>query len=293
MTNTMPIRRVTALLLGSAFCAMTATAQNQPPPTPQQDSLRTATRFDVQGQHAAARAIFQQLANGASDAAAKAAVHRRLALSHAFEGDCAGAVRYEEMVIDFWKTREAAEPQNAFYQQGEMANEAARVCIDVGQLDVAERMYRRGSELGLKEPMPKSHPQSLWNFRLAHAMGRLAARRGNAAEARRHVAEARRILDADSTMASQQARFLPYLAGYVALYTNDLATAESELTKALAMAGNTNDPFLHVLLGMAYEKKGDAERAKALYQKAYDLSTGHNPPAAFSRPFARKKIGAA
>lgn len=293
MTNIMPIRRVTALLLGSAICAMTATAQNQQAPTPQQDSLRTATRLDVQGQHAAARAIFQALADGAREPAAKAAVHRRLALSHAFEGDCDGAVRYEEMVIDYWKTREAAEPQNAFYQQGEMANEAARVCIDIGQLDIAERMYKRGSELGLKEPMPKTHPKSLWDFRLAHAMGRLAARRGDATAARRHVAEARRILDADSAMESQQARFLPYLAGYVALYTNDLPTAESELTKALAMAGNTNDPFLHVLLGMTHEKKGEADRAKAMFQKAYDLSTGHNPPAAFSRPFARKKIGAA
>ena len=33
--------------------------------------------------------------------------------------------------------RETAEPQNAFYQQGEMANEAARVCIDAGDLAAA------------------------------------------------------------------------------------------------------------------------------------------------------------
>ncbi len=52
------------------------------------------------------------------------------------------------MVIDYWKTREQAEPQNAFYQQGEMANEAARVCIDVGKLDEAERWYKAGRELG-------------------------------------------------------------------------------------------------------------------------------------------------
>ena len=31
----------------------------------------------------------------------------------------------------------------------------------------------------------------------------------------------------------------------------------------------------------------------AVYQKAYDLSAnGHNPPAAFSRPLARKKLAA-
>ena len=262
----------------------------QPAPTPQQDSMRSAQRLDVQGQHDAARAIFQQLISGAATPAARAAAQRRMAMSYAFEGDCANAAKYEEMVIDYWKTREAAEPQNAFYQEGEMANEAARICIDVGALDVAERLYRRGTQLGLKEPEPKTHPKTLWDYRLAHALGRLAARRGNAAEARKQVAIARRMLDADSAMASQQARFYPYLVGYVALFTNDLATAEMELTKALAMQGNNTDPFLHVLLGMTYEKMGDSARATPLYQKAYDLATGHNPPSAFARPFARKKL---
>jgi len=73
-------------------------------------------------------------------------------MSHGFEGHCAETVRYEEMVIDYWKTREKEEPQNAFYHEGEMANEAARICIDAGDLTTAERMYRRGSELGLTDP---------------------------------------------------------------------------------------------------------------------------------------------
>lgn len=266
-----------------------ARAQGGQPVTPQADSIRTASRLDTQGSHAAARAIFQQLIDGAAAPAAKAAAQRRMALSYAFEGDCAATVRYEEMVIAYWKTREQAEPQNAFYQQGEMANEAARICIDAGALDVAERLYRRGSELGLKEPTPQTHPKSLWDFRLAHALGRLAARRGNAGEARKQVADAKRILDADSAMAAAQARFYPYLVGYVALYTNDLAAAETELTKALAI--QPTDPFLHVLLGMAYERQGDMAKATPMFQKAYDLSTGHNPPSAFSRPFAKKKLG--
>ncbi len=291
--NTSRFRSSALLISGICLVATsTATAQGAAPVTPQADSIRTASRLDVEGQHVAARAIFQKLIDGAATPAAKAVAQRRMAISHAFEGHCSETVRYEEMVIDYWKTREQAEPQNAFYQEGEMANEAARICIDVGQLDVAERLYRRGSELGLKEPEPRTHPKALWDFRLAHALGRLAARRGNAGEAKRHVAEARRILDADSAMAAQQARFYPYLVGYVALYTNDLATAESELTKALAMQGNATDPFLHVLLAMTYEKKGEAARATPLYQKAYDLSTGHNPPSAFARPYTRKKLGA-
>ena len=212
-------------------------------------------------------------------------------MSYAFDGDCANAVRYEEMVIAYWKTRERDEPQNAFYQQGEMANEAARVCIDAGDLDTAEKYYRMGSELGLKEPEPKTHPRSLWDFRLHHALARLAARRGNAAQARVHVDAARRVLDSDTSMAVPQERFFPYLKGYVALYTNDLHTAESELSKAIGMRGNDRDPFMHVLLATTYEKRGQPEKAAAMFRKAYDLATAHNPPAAFSRPYARKKLG--
>ena len=259
--------------------------------TPRGDSLRRAQRLDVDDKHAEARAIFQKLIDNAPDAAARAAALRRMAMSHAFEGHCSETVRYEEMVIDYWKTREKEEPQNAFYQEGEMANEAARICIDAGDLATAERMYRRGSELGNKEPAPRTHPQSLWDYRLAHALARIAARKGDKAEAQRQVAAARKALDSDPTMAANQERFFPYLTGYVALYTNDLKTAESELTKALSMQGNSNDPFMNTLMGMVHEKMGHADVAKEWYQKAYDLATQHNPPSAFARPFTRAKLG--
>lgn len=252
--------------------------------------MREAQELERQGRHAEARAIFQKLIDEAPDAAAKAAAQRRMAMSYGFEGDCANAVKYEEMVIAYWVTREQAEPQNALYQQGEMADESARVCRDAGDLDTAERMYRRGWELGNEEPEPREHPKSLWDYRLAHALGRIAARRGAKAEAQRQVAEARRILDRDPQMAEQQERFFPYLAGYVALYTNDLATAQAELTKAVAMRGNDRDPFMHCLLAMTYEKMGQQEKARELYQKAYDMATAHNPPAAFARRFAREKL---
>jgi tetratricopeptide (TPR) repeat protein len=252
---------------------------------------RQANRLDSDGRTAEARVIFQKLIDEAPDPAAKAAAQRSMAMSWAFDGNCAKAVEYEGMVIAYWATREAAEPQNAFYQEGEMANEAARICIDAGDLVTAEKWYRKGTELGLREPEPRTHPKSLWDYRLAHALGRLAARRGDRAEAARQVALAKKALDSDSAMAVQQARFYPYLTGYVALYTGELQTAEAELTRALAMPGNQNDPFMHCLLAMTHEKMGHAEPAKALYQKAYDLATAHNPPAAFVRPFARKKFG--
>lgn len=251
-----------------------------------------AQRLDGEGKHADARAIWQRMIDEAPDAAAKAAAQRRMAMSYGFTADCANAIKYEAMVIAYWVTREQAEPQDAHYQQGEMANEAARVCIDAGDLAAAETWYRKGSELGNREPEPRAHPRSLWDFRLAHALARINARRGHRAEALKQVAEARRMLDSDTAMAGPQERFFPYLVGYVALYTGDLKTAEAELTRGLEIRGNQNDPFQHYLLALTYEKQGQLEKAKPLYETAFSLATGHNPPAAFTRPAARAKIAA-
>ena len=252
--------------------------------------LQQATQLDLDGNTSQARTLIQSVIDTSTQPAGRAAAQRALAMSYAFDADCANTVRMEEQVIAYWKTRETAEPQNAFYQQGEMANEAARVCIDAGQLDVAERYYRLGTQLGLGEPMPKTHPASLWDFRLAHALARLAARRGDKALAVREVAKARGILDSDSTMRAAQERFYPYLTGYVALYTNDLATAEADLSRALDIPQNRNDPFMNALLAMTYEREGKAALAKEAYHRAFTLASAHNPPSAYVRPLARRKI---
>ena len=278
----------TAMAAGKTADAIAAVKREL---TSNPNSTAAANLLDSLGATADARAVFQRQIDAAADPLAKSAAQRAMAMSYAFDGDCANTVKYEQMVIAYWVTREQAEPQNAFYQEGEMANEAARVCIDAGDIATAEKWYRTGTDLGMKEPAPKTHPKSLWDFRLAHALGRVAARRGNAADAAQHVAEARKALDGDPTMAAQQERFYPYLVGYVALYTNDLKAAEAELTKAVTTTGNTTDPFMQCLLAMTYEKLGQADKAKAGYEKAYSLATAHNPPAAFVRPFARKKLG--
>ncbi len=293
-----PFSRAVALALAAVSCAATAALAQQPPPpgAPQGERpsgpMQEAARLDLAGNTAAARAAFQRLIDSAADPAARAAAQRAMAMSYAFGGDCDNTVRYEALAIAYWRSRETAEPQNAFYQEGELADEAARVCIDAGALDSAEAWYRRGYELGMKEPEPKTHPRSLWDFRLAHALGRLAARRGDAAGARAQIAAARRSLDADTAVAAQQERFFPYLTGYVALYTGDLTAAERDLRNAIAARGGQRDPFLRCLLAETLEKEGKQAEAAAAYREAYDLATAHNPPSAYARRLARAKLGA-
>ncbi|MCZ2147162.1 MAG: hypothetical protein LC126_05245 [Bryobacterales bacterium] len=251
-------------------------------------NISAGTVLDLMGKTVEARAYFQKAIDAAPDARAKANAQRAMAMSFAFDGDCKNTAKYEQMVSDYWKSRESAEPGNAFYQQGEMANEAARVCIEAGDFDAAEKWYLAGREAGLKEPGIPAGRKALWEFRTDHALARLAARRGNKAAAGRHVAAAKAALErieaADPDLYRQQSVFFPYLTGYVAYYSGDYHAALADFQKA-----NTNDPFIQCLLGMTYEKLGDKDKAFEEYRKASKV-TAHNPVAAFAKPFARKKL---
>ncbi len=237
------------------------------------------TVLDLLGRGADAKTFFLKAVDAAPTPAAKANAERALAMSYAFDNDCANTRKYEEQVYEYYVS------VGDFYNQGEMLNEAARVCIEAGDFDAAATLYQRGHDAGLREPNIAPDRVALWNFRLEHALARLAARRHQPAEAKKHVAAAKAILDANPAMARDQAIFYPYLTGYVAFYDGDYKTALADLQQA-----NQSDPFIQVLLGQTYEKLGDTEHARECYRKAA-ATTAHNPPAAYARPFATKKLG--
>jgi len=232
--------------------------------------------LDLMGQYAEARKHFAKAIDASATPQAKAAAQRAMAMSYAFEGDCKKTVEWEQKVFDYQVS------VNDFFQQGEMANEAARVCIEAGDLDTAAKWYKTGYETGLREPNIKPDRVDLWEFRWAHAQARIAARRGKDAEAQKHVAAAKAALDKGTN--PTQAVFFPYLVGYVAFYRGDYKTALEELQKA-----NQNDPFIQCLIAQTYEKMGDKAQALEFYRKAA-ATTAHNPPAAYARPFAKKKL---
>jgi hypothetical protein len=236
-------------------------------------------QLDLEGKGKEAREAFQQAIDSAANPSARAQAER----------NCKKTAEYEDKVIDYWKTQEAAQPGNAFYQEGEMADEAARVCIDYGDLDTAAAYYKNGRDLGLQEPNIPAGRKDLWDYRYEHALARLAARRGNHAEAERHVAAAKAILAKletdDPNLYRQQIGFVPYLTGYVAYYGGDYKSALADFEK-----DTRNDAFITAMIAMTYEKLGDEAKAKEYWQKAA-AARGHNPPAAFAVPTARKKLG--
>lgn len=298
-----------AFVVASVFFSLLLFAQNQNPQqgTPPPEFVREANQLARDGKLAEALKVFEEHTSVPADAFAasvgagnvldlmnkgeearkhfakaveiaptpqqKAQANRATAMSWAFEGDCKKTLEYERKVMDFYKTE-----QN-FFQQGEVADEGARVCIDNGDLNAAEEWYQMGHDLGLKEPNIKPDRVDLWNFRWEHAQARIAARRGNKAEAEKHVAAAKAILDKGTN--SNQQQFFPYLVGYVALYTGDYKTALDNLQKA-----NQSDPFIQCLMADAYEKLGEKEKAAEFTKKA-SMTTAHNPPGAYAHRATR------
>ncbi len=302
----------TALLVASLIFSTAILAQNPNPPQgpPQPEFVRQANQMAREGKLAEALKTFEEHTGVPADAFAanvgagnildlmdrgeearqhfakaaeiapapqqKAQANRATAMSWAFEGNCKKTLDYEQKVMDFYKG------ENNFFQQGEVADEGARVCIDNGDLNAAEEWYKMGHDLGLKEPDIKPDRVDLWNFRWEHAQARVAARRGNKAEAEKHVAAGEAILDKGTN--PNQVQFFPYLVGYVALYTGDYKTALENLQKA-----NQNDPFIQCLMAGTYEKLGEKEKATELYKKAA-ATTAHNPPGAYAHRVTKGKV---
>lgn len=260
--------------LEEALALYRQTLQSQPLSLPA--NLAAGNVLDLLGRGDEARKYFQKAIDIAEKPEQKAAANRAMAMSYAFEGSCKKTAEYEQKVFDYYVTVQD------FFQQGEIADEAARVCIDAGDLDTALHWYKEGHDDGLKEQDIKPARVDLWNFRWEHAQARIAARRGNLAGAQDHVSAAKAILDKGTN--PEQAQFFPYLLGYVAFYGQDYKAAAEELLKA-----NQNDPFIQCLLGQTYEKLGEKDKAIESYRKAA-AAIAHNPPAAYAVPFAKKKL---
>jgi tetratricopeptide (TPR) repeat protein len=239
-------------------------------------NIAAGSVLDLMGKGEEARKYFSKAIEVSDTPEHKAGAQRAMAMSYAFEGSCKKTIEYEQHVFDFYGS------VKNFFQQGEIADEAARVCIDSGDLDAAQKWYKIGHDAGMKEPDIKPARQDLWSFRWEHAQARIAARRGDQADAQKHVAAAQAILDKGTI--PEQANFLPYLKGYVAFFVGGYKAALEELGKA-----NQNDPFIQCMTGETYEKLGDKDKAMEFYRKASTASS-HNPPAAYAVPFARKKL---
>ena len=240
--------------------------------------LDAGIALDLKGDYAGAREHFTKAIDLAPPDS-KPQARRALAISYTFEGNAYEAAKSE---MEVFSARLAKDDSTG---AAETANELARIYLETGDPDHAYKWYKMGYDTASRKPDMSDADKNLWLFRWEHAQARIAARRGNGDEAQQHVAAAKAALDKANN--PDQARFFPYLTGYVAFCAGDYKTAISDLQKA-----DQRDPFILVLLAQAYEKSGDKTQAMDYYRKVL-ASNAHNPTNAFARPIAKKKLAAA
>lgn len=303
------LRMLCSLLL----CAPLSFAQqtNTPPPAPGSpaDLVQRGEKLSHQGKQDEALALYQQALDKAGDLYAahlaagqaldlkgdydtarehlnkaielappawQAQALRTMAVSYAFQRNGSKASEFEMRVFS------ARMAKDDLVGAAEICNETGRIYLESGDVDQAEKWYSLGYKTSGDKTDLTPADKSLWLFRWESAQARMAARRNQSQEAQKHVAAAKVALDQANN--PDQARFYPYLAGYVAFYGGDYKTAIADLQQA-----DLRDPLNLVLLAQSYEKSGDRQHAKEYYQKVLQVNI-HNLTNAFARPIAAKKL---
>ena len=237
--------------------------------------LASGIALDLKGNYTEAREQFTRAIDLAPVDSKQQAL-RAMAISYAFERKASEAAKFEQKVFDM---RMSAQD---FTGAAETADELARIYLESGDTANAYKWYETGYETSQKKPNLTSAEKNLWLFRWENAQARIDVRNGKTTEAQQHVTAAKSALDNANN--PDQARFYPYLTGYVAFYSGDYKTAIADLQKA-----DQRDPFILVLLGEACGKSSDWLHATEYYHEVL-ASNAHYPTNAFARPIAKKEL---
>ena len=92
-------------------------------------NIAAGTVLDLMGNSEEARESLAKAIQVADTPELKAMAQRAMAMSYAFEGNCTKTVQYEQQVFNYYGS------VKKFFQQGETADEAARVCLDSGDFE--------------------------------------------------------------------------------------------------------------------------------------------------------------
>src|SRR3984893_5854927 len=247
-------------------------------PTSYEAHLEAGVALDLKGEYQEAR---KHLAKAIEVAPAdvKPQALRAMAMSYAFEGKAKEAEKFEQQVFV------ARLANRDFTGAAGIANELGRIYLESGDAEDAYKWYKAGYEAALQKPGLSEAEKNLWILRLDYAQASMPGLPGQHDEAQKHVVAAKSALDKANN--PEQARYYPYLVGYVAFYAGDYQAAIANLQKA-----DQSDPLILALLAQAHEKSGDRARAMDYYRKVL-ASNAHNPTNAFARPLAKKKLAGA
>ncbi len=236
----------------------------------------------LKGDYAKARASFLAVEKGLPKGAVPFAVRYGLAFTYLYEGQVDPALDALKTYLAEYKDSGAAQG----FPEVFIWNSIARINLENGRLEEAMKAYEKGYESVPGSSIPNDQKQ-VWLGRLRHGRCRTLARMGKQEEAWAEAQQIKKMIDDGGEPAKQYIPAWHYLAGYLKLEAGDYPGAVDELKQA-----NPQDPFHNLLLARAYEKVGDKENARKIYQAVVD-SQQNGLERALAYPEARRKLSAA
>jgi tetratricopeptide (TPR) repeat protein len=229
--------------------------------------------------YAESRATFEAIEKELPRGSVPFVVRYGVAFSHLYEGQPNPAIDSLQTYLDEYRQS----GQNQGFPDVFIWNSIARIHLEAGRPVEATAAYEKGYQSVPDSGLPEDQKQ-VWYGRLLHGKCRSLAKMGKHEEAWAEAEKVRKMIDDAGDAGKQYVQAYHYLAGYLKLESGDLDAAVEHLEQA-----NPDDPFQQLLLGRAYERKGDKESARVSYMKVVD-SQANGIERALAYPEAKRKL---
>jgi tetratricopeptide (TPR) repeat protein len=238
-----------------------------------------ANLYLLQGDYAKARSTMQTVLPQMPKTAAPVQVRYGIAFSHLYEGNPDAALASLRTLLDEYKKTGA----DAAFPEVFIWNSIARINLENGRLEEAMKAYEEGYKSVPASKLDEEQ-KKIWYGRLHHGRARTLARMGKHQEAWAQAETIKKMIDEGGEAGKPFVPAWHYVAGYAKLEAGDYKAAIEHLTQA-----NKDDPFHQLLLARAYEKAGDKQNAKKVYQAVVD-SKANGIERALAYPEAKRKL---
>jgi tetratricopeptide (TPR) repeat protein len=229
--------------------------------------------------YAQSRAAFETIERELPKGSVPFVIRYGVAFSHLYEGHPNPAIDSLQTYLSEYRDSGA----NQGFPEVFIWNSIARIHLEAGRPQEATEAYDKGYQSVPGSSLPEDQKQ-VWYGRLLHGKCRALAKMGKHEEAWAEAEKVRKMIEDGGEPAKQYLQAYHYLAGYLKLERGELDAAVEHLKQA-----NPDDPFQQLLLGRAYEGKGDKENARVAYTKVVD-STANGIERALAYPEAKRKL---
>lgn len=237
-----------------------------------------ATDLNLLGKHQEARDELQKLYDMARNDGERRAALFATTVSYVDEGDVDNALKEMEKQ----------------YAMGEKINDAAAMSGDLGTMgnilfesgkyDAALTKYEKSLQLTEASNLSQQIKENAKRINL-YNVARVALKKGDLKTAKARSEEFR--AQAEAAKNTFQIWLAHEVAGMIALAEKDYGNAVAHFQQA-----NQQNPYTLYRLALAHEAKGEAAKARSLYEKAAKFNALNNMNYAFVRTKAKQKLAA-